>query len=182
MLDAVIAGEVQQSVTEGWLGQVAFFRRAAYVVDGRRVSLEDIEHGILRGNRGNPFLPGPHFPSADPRRAWSLPLDPRLHFALNCGGVSCPPIRAYTADQLDAQLDLAARNFIGGTVHVDPGGAVELSQLLQWYAADFGGRAGVLDFVIDYLPPADGRRAWLREQHGHVRLRYTPYDWSLNSL
>jgi hypothetical protein len=97
VLDAVIVGDVQQSVTEGRLGQLAFFRRAAYTVDGRRVSLEDIEHGILRANRGSPFLPGAHFHVADPRRAWSLPLDPRLHFALNCGGVSCPPLRPYTA-------------------------------------------------------------------------------------
>ena len=181
VLDAVIANSVQESVTEGRLGLLAFFRRAAYVVDGRRFSLDDIEHGILRANRGSPYLPGPHFAATDPRRAYVLPLDSRLHFALNCGGVSCPPIRAYTAEGLDAQLDLAARGFVDGTTAVDPAtGELRLSQLFSWYGGDFGGHTGVLDFVTGYLPD-DARRAALLV--GPPRsIRYDPYDWSLNSL
>ena len=52
VIDAVLAFDVQSSITEGFLGIVAFFRRAAYVVGGQRVALEDMEHGILRGNQG----------------------------------------------------------------------------------------------------------------------------------
>ncbi len=89
-LDAVITFGVERSVTEGRLGLLAFFRRAAYLVDDQRVSLEDIEHGILRANGGNPFVPGAHFTTQDPRRAWSLPVDPQVHFALNCGGRFLP--------------------------------------------------------------------------------------------
>lgn len=58
-IDAVIAFGVQSSVTEGRLGIVRFFRRAAYSVGGQRVSLDDMEHGILRANRGHPLVPGP---------------------------------------------------------------------------------------------------------------------------
>lgn len=181
VLDAVITFGVQDSVTEGRLGILAFFRRAAYVVGGRRVSLEDIEHGILRGNRGNPYVPGAHFASGDPRLAWALPLDPRLHFALNCGGRSCPPIRTYSADQLDAQLDLAARGFVDTTVEIRPEkNEVLLSRILQWYAKDFGGRDGVLNFLTTHLP-GDERRDFLIRADETLHFRYPAYDWGLNS-
>ena len=88
-MDAVIAFGVRDSVTEGRLGIARFFRRAAYVVGGQRVSLEDMEHGILRANRGNPFIPGRQFMRTDPRLAWAVaPFDPRIHFALEL----CQPL------------------------------------------------------------------------------------------
>ena len=181
VLDAVITFDVQRSVTEGRLGTLAFFRRAAYVVDGQRVSLEDIEHGILRGNRGNPYVPGAHFASDDPRLAWSLPLDPRLHFALNCGGRSCPPIRSYAPEKLDAQLELATRGFVATSVEIRPeANELWLSRILQWYGSDFGGREGVLDFLIRYLPDGE-RRDYLNGGRETLRLRYRAYNWELNS-
>ena len=179
-LDAVIAFRVQRSVTEGWLGILAFFRRAAYCVGGSRVSLDDIEHGILRANRGFPYFPGEHFPRGDPRRAWVLPLDPRLHFAINCASRSCPPIQTYSADRLDQQLDLASRAFVEAGVQTFPEeNQVVLSKIFDWYQADFGGWAGVLDFVLRRLP-ADGRRVFLQSACKEVRVRYARYDWRLN--
>jgi len=182
VLDAVISFGVQRSVTEGVLGTFSFFRRAAYLVDGRRVSLEDIEHGILRANRGNPFVPGAHFTSTDPRWAWRLPLDPRLHFALNCGGRSCPPIRTYMAEKLDQQLDLAARAFLDVSVEIRPEkNQLWLSRIMQWYSRDFGGREGILDFVVRYLPD-DERRAYVIDNRATIDLRHQKYDWRLNSF
>lgn len=181
VLDAVIQFGVRASVIEGWSGALAFFRRAAYQVGGQRLSLEGIEHGILRGNRGNPFLPGAHFPTTDPRLAWSLPLDPRIHFALNCGGRSCPPIRAYTPEGLEQELTLAARSFLAGTVEWRPARReLIVSQILRWYAADFGGRDGVLRFLRAYLPDDERRQALSADSD--LRLRYVPYDWGLNGI
>ena len=180
VLDAVIHFGVEESVIEGRLGILAFFRQAAYQVGRQRVSLEDIEHGILRSNRGNPYVPGRLFPATDPRLAWSLPLDPRIHFALNCGGRSCPPIRAYTPENLDQQLDIAARGFVDATVEVHPkGNEIVLSQIFRWFAADFGGHDGIIQFLIDYLPN-DKRRQWLLADSNHLRFNYSPYDWRLN--
>ena len=180
VLDAVITFGIQDSVTEGLLGTLSFFRRAAYIVDGQRVSLEDIEHGILRENSGHPYMPGAQFATADPRRAWSLPLDPRIHFALNCGGNSCPPIRAYDAEQLDTQLDLAARSFAAATVEAYPDlNEVHLSRILNWYARDFGTYEEMIDFLIAHLPD-DARRAYLVNNRGSYRVVYTWYDWRLN--
>ena len=181
VLDAVITFGVERSVTEGRLGVLAFFRRAAYLVDGQRVSLEDIEHGILRANRGNPFVPGAHFPTRDPRLAWSMPIDPRLHFALNCGGRSCPPIRSYSAEKLDRQLDLATSGFIDTSVEIHTEkNEITLSRIFQWYAGDFGGRDGIFDFLIRYLPE-DERRSFIIDSRSELRLAYDDYDWRLNS-
>ncbi len=182
VLDAVITFGVRQSVTEGRLGMLAFFRRAAYSVDGKRVSLEDIEHGILRANRGNPYVPGVHFSSGDRRLAWALPLDPRIHFALNCGGRSCPPIRSYSPQRLDEQLDIAARSFVDGTLEITEGREqVTVSKIMSWYERDFGGRDGMVDFLIRHLPE-DYRREYLETNRQNLRLEYRPYDWRLNTV
>jgi len=182
VIDAVITFGVQRSVIEGRLGLLAFFRRAAYLVDGRRVSLEDIEHGILRGNRGNPYVPGPHFASDDSRMAWSLPLDPRLHFALNCGGRSCPPIRSYHPEKLNAQLDLAARGFVNDSTEIQhERNQLLLSQIFRWYQADFGGRLGVAEFLVENLPD-DDRREFLIAGGDRHKFNYRSYDWGLNTI
>lgn len=180
VIDAVIAFDVQDSVTGGVLGPLAFFRRAAYTVAGRRVSLDDIEHGILRTNLGHPLLSGPHFPSDDPRMEWVLPLDPRVHFALNCAARSCPPIRSYAAGKLSTHLDLAAQSFVNTTVTIRQG-KIYLPELFHWYRGDFGGRQGVLHFLIQYLED-DRRPELLSMRNGELRFRYTPNDWSLNVL
>lgn len=182
IIDAVIAFGVQNSVAEGFLGTTTFFRRAAYIVGGGRVSADDIEHGILRANRGSPFIPGPQFSHDDPRRPWTVAqLDPRIHFALNCASRSCPPIGVYDAGRLDAQLDLAAANFVAHDVEVVPSeGLVRLSSIFRWFADDFGGQAGVVKLLLSYLPE-DEKRQWLAAQAGKVRLSYRAYDWGLNA-
>lgn len=182
VIDAVIAFDVQHSVREGRVGVLAFFRRAAYNVGGQRFSCDDIEHGILRANRGHPFIPGPQFSPSDPRCAWVISsLEARIHFALNCASRSCPPLGVYDAADLHAQLDLAARNFVAAEVTVDPArGEVRLSSIFRWYQGDFGGRQGVIAFLLQHLPDDENRR-WLATQGDSVQFVYQPYDWSLNA-
>jgi len=173
---------VQHSVTESRLGIMSFFRRAAYNVAGYRVSADDIEHGILRSNKGHPYLSGAHFAQEDARQEWVIsPLDVRIHFALNCASRSCPPIQTYSADQLEPQLELAAKNFVNNHVEIDPARhSMTTSAIFRWYQGDFGGRNGVLSFIADHLPE-DGRREWLADNQKNARLRYDPYDWGLNA-
>ncbi len=181
VIDQVIASGVRQSVTEGTLGIIKFFRQGAYNIGGYRFSLEDIEHGILRGNRGNPSIPGAHFASTDPRRAYMIDLlDARIHFTLNCASQSCPPIGIYAPERIQTQLDLAARNFINQEVRFNSAkDKLQTTMIHKWYASDFGGTSGVLDFLIKHLPD-DERRAWLTEKGGKAELEYSPYDWALN--
>ena len=76
-------------------------------------SLDAIEHGVLRLNARPPYRLRRLLAAGDPRRdAAPSRLDPRVHFALNCGAVSCPPIRAYEADGLDPELEATTRRYI----------------------------------------------------------------------
>jgi hypothetical protein len=181
VLDGVISFGIKQGVGEGWLGLMAFFRKAAYNIGGKRMSLNDIEHGILRRNAGHPLVPGAHFPSDDLRRAWMVQKpDPRIHFALNCASRSCPPIHIYSFEKLDDQLELATRSFLTASIKLNPAKQrILVSSIFKWYARDFGGRKGVVQFLLEHLP-FDGRRAWLFGHRDSIRLSYEPYDWSLN--
>lgn len=133
--------------------------RPVVSVFGRRLTLNDLEHKILR---------------VDYR-------EPRIHFALVCAAKGCPPLRseAYFADRLDAQLTDQARRFLADPVknRVAPGErAVYLSPLFKWYGADFEAASGsVLAALKPYWPAA---AAALVEDN--FKIRYTDYDWSLN--
>ncbi len=175
-IDSVVRGPP----INGLRSCLARFRRVRYLVNGLPFSLDDIEHGVLRANRGHPRVPGPHFAPGDPRRAHVLPdVDPRLHMALNCASRSCPPIAAYTATKLHDQLDLASAGFVnGGGARYDPERrTLHLSRIFKWYAGDFGGSLGVLTFVRRHADETL-TRALADDPSPHVR--WQPYDWSLN--
>ena len=181
-IDAVLQFNVKKSVTEGLFGVISFFRRAAYVIGGYRYSLEDIEHGILRSNRGVPFFPGKQFAADDPRLAFVVDaFDARIHFALNCASRSCPPIAYYTTEGINKQLNLAAANFIQGETILDKSGVmVRVSRIFKWYAKDFGGKTGMLELVRGFLPEDDMRRKLIENFGRNVMMKFVPYDWHLN--
>jgi hypothetical protein len=151
-----------------------FFRQPFVVVANRELTPDDVEHGILRRSQapwGLGYVPNP-LPSGFERGLRVDEVDPRIHFALNCGAASCPAIEAYTADGIDEQLDLATDAYLSSEVEYDAEADVAtVPRLCRWYRGDFGGPAGV--------------RAMLRE-HGIVPpdadpdLRYDEYDWRLS--
>ncbi len=189
----VIDGVIQYGLKTSVRDVAGFFVKAAYIIDGYRFSLDDIEHGILRANKGNPAIPGPQFGSKDPRLAFAMDtLDPRIHFTLVCGALSCPPIGFYRHEHIDAQLDLAAKNFVDSEAVIDlTAKTVQLSQIFQWYAPDFGGGlvnqigrgnfATVLQFIAPFVSIEAGRVA-LANQSADFKVSFKPYDWGLNLL
>ena len=139
------------------------WNRDAGRVGGRERSLGEIEHEILR------------------------PLgEPRIHGAIVCASVSCPPLRRkpFTAARLDAELDEQMRRWLASPakgLRVDRESAtLHLSRVFDWFAADFEADGGVLAFVSRYAPAPE--RAWLAARAGDVRIRPLPYDWTLNAL
>ncbi len=180
VIDAVIQFNVENSVTEGFAGILKFFRRSAYLIHKHRVSLEDIEHGILRGNSGNPYIPGPQFGEGDPRLGWVItPVDPRIHFAINCASRSCPAIGVYSPEAIDSQLNLAANNFIRQETHLDSDHQIiATSQILNWFKDDFGGKRGVIDFIYQYLPKDQDDMQF--NDPNKIKLKFRRYDWHLN--
>lgn len=190
IIDAIIHYQIEKTVQE----VKGFFARAAYIIDGQRFSADDIEHGILRANAGHIAIPGPQFGRHDKRRQFILPsLDPRLHFALVCGAQSCPPVGVYHPDRLEAQLHLAAHNFINSSeVTVDLSAyTVQLSRIFQWYAPDFGGvfinQVGlgkfnaVLRYIAHFVEDTSTQDALLNIPE-RFKVAFHPYNWGLNLM
>jgi hypothetical protein len=181
---AVVHGVIELGIKRSVREFRGFFKRVAYRIGGFEFSLSDMEHGILRSNSRAPGGIRRPFSSNDPRRSLCVdPLDPRIHFALVCGARSCPPIGFYKAENVEVQLDLAASFFINSDqVEVFPErGEVLISKIFKWYRGDFGrGKRALLDFIIHYMDEGEAR-GFLMDRGGAVRIRYKPYDWSLNT-
>ena len=178
----VIHGALALGVARSMEEVSDFFSRAAYRVGGLDFNLDVIEHGLLRDNRGHPSrVVLPQLSPFDPRRKLVIkPMDLRVHFALNCGAASCPPIRHYTPEQLDGQLDMAARSFVlGGGARVDAdSGRVVLSKIFRWYARDFGlRRASQVEAALQFVD--DPEEAARLRAAAEVGVEYADYDWTI---
>jgi hypothetical protein len=128
-------------------------------IDGRRLTLDQIEHDILRAEY----------------------KEPRVHFAINCASMGCPPLMdtPFTGLNLDAQLDHATRAFIN-----DPrryrleNGVLYVSRIFKWFSEDFDN-----DPVAFFRRYAEGDlKARLEAHSSDLRVAYLEYDWSLNKL
>jgi len=126
-------------------------------VNGMELSLDDIEHEILR----------PVF------------KDPRVHYAVNCASIGCPNLAtdAFTGANLDGLLDAGARAYInhprGVTVS---GGSVRVSSIYNWFKADFGGSdSGVLKHLRKYASPQLAKALAKKSA-----IDSHDYDWRLN--
>lgn len=143
--------ERQPDLYESPLRFLRFFRADVVTVGGKSLSLDEIEQGLLRGRRskyGLGYLP--RIPRWFERR-YAVDCDPRIHFACNCGAVSCPAIRAYDPESVDEQLDLAAESHLGGTVDYDAGSDVAwVPRVFLWYHGDFGGTSGIRVMLREY--------------------------------
>jgi hypothetical protein len=137
---------------------------------GGRLSLDDIEHSMLR-RRG-------------------VYDDPRVHFAVNCASVGCPMLReeAFVGERLDAQLEQQAQRFMADRTRNRWNGQrqrLELSKIFDWYGEDFRlGHRGIGSLKAfaarhaDLLADAPADRERIRS--AAVDVVFIDYDWSLN--
>jgi cellulose synthase/poly-beta-1,6-N-acetylglucosamine synthase-like glycosyltransferase len=149
---------VYHDVDEFWDGR-------RWTVAGRKVTLNEIEHEILRKKF----------------------KEPRIHFALNCASRSCPPLvsRLYRGDTLDVVLTQQARAFLADPDRNSFDAArrrAAISEIFRWYKEDFererGGKVPALQrFLARYAPTEKLARA-LRKSRW--RISYLRYDWRLN--
>lgn len=150
-----------------------FFAAPAVTVAGLRLSPNAIEHGILRRSAfalSLGYLRNPLAPRFERLHRVGR-LDPRIHFALNCGARSCPPLAVYDAEHLDSQLDAAARSYLSGeTAILDRGATIAVPRLLLWYLGDFGSRAGIVRLL---------RGFGVIEPSSTPRVTFGAYDWAL---
>ena len=131
----IIENKLKKSVRE----LPYFFTELKVNIGGYAFSLDDIEHGILRKNGMRNFRPAPQFSEEDIRFNFALKIfDHRIHFALNCGGLSCPPIVSYQAELIHEQLNWAEENFGHSEFLIDHGlKQITCSSIFVWYRNDF---------------------------------------------
>lgn len=179
VIHGVIALGVRDSVKE----VRNFFRGVYYQVGDYLFCPDDIEHGLLRGNRRPPHSLFRRFRDDDPRLPFRVKrVDPRIHFTLVCGSSSCPFIDVYSPENLEWELDTASRAFINSSAVVlnRSRRKISLSSIFKWYALDFGeDQAAVLRFLARYLDNAE-ERTYIEENAPGLKVTYQPYDWRLN--
>jgi hypothetical protein len=158
----------------------AFFEQPRLKVGGHAFSLDDVQHGLLRGNVAKHGRLRAPMSRDDPRLAFvPITFDERMHFALYAAARSSPPLRAFDSGNLDKQLEAATEAHLQRTVRVEQGGAVVVvPKVFDWYAKDFGGERGVLEFAMARLDDASVDAVDRRQ--GLVKLHYAEYDWALN--
>jgi hypothetical protein len=152
-----------------------FFRQRIHVVGGETYSLNEIEHGVIRGDEFNPDV---YFLDDETKAQifvqhgliWGdTPLDARIHFVLNCASSSCPelPLMPLSAETLDAALNAATTDFLlDETKGAGPQG---ISELFDFYYDDFFAEGGAEAFIARF-----------RSTTGVALEQRLPYDWSLN--
>lgn len=179
VIHAVISLQIKDSVKE----VRNFFTRAGYLLDRMFFNLDDIEHGVLRGNKKPPNSFFRVFSRDDPRNKYSLAhADPRIHFALVCASSSCPPIELYSEVNIDKELDIAGSSFIngGGLILEKNSMTVSLSRIFQWYGKDFGNNIpGILQRLARYIGN-EHDRDFILDHLEDLNVQFQKYDWRLN--
>ena len=123
-----------------------------FTLGGKEMSLDNIEQGILRPNYN----------------------DARIHAALNCASVSCPPLRpeAFTAAKLDKQLDEQMRFWLAdNSRNIVSANKLQLSKIFNWYGGDFEKEGSKISFIQRFTDVQIAEDA---------DISYLDYDWNLN--
>jgi hypothetical protein len=126
---------------------------------GKKVHLDHVEHEILR----------PTF------------KDPRLHFAVNCASLGCPPLHAdpFEGERLDTTLDELTRRNMADPAHTRlEGDDLYVSKVFDWFGEDWGEKEDKIAFVRKYSPPRQA--AEIDRLGSRLDLKYSHWDWTLN--
>jgi hypothetical protein len=156
----------------------AFFEQPRVRIAGFAYSLDDIEHGLLRGNVPKFGAKRPPMERGDPRLAHTpLAYDERMHFGLYSAGRSSPALRVFDAGRLDRDLEDATEQYLRREARVEQDGAiVVLPRQFHWYREDFGGEQGALGFALARLDDQSVDKVDARR--GKVKVRYSEFHWS----
>jgi hypothetical protein len=135
------------------------FRDPFFSLLGARMTLDSVEHEILRKK----------YP------------DPRIHYAVNCASIGCPMLReeAYVAVHLEKQLEEQTRRFLSDrSRNRVRGGRLEVSKIFDWFREDFEPLERYFAPYAQWLSDDSGQQKLVVD--GKARLSFLDYDWSLN--
>ena len=151
----------------------AFFGRKLIAIAGKKLSLDQIEHGILRRSKVKWSLGylNKLFPSAFEKQNRVKKIDYRIHFSLNCGARSCPPIAFYKPEELDKQLDVATKVYLQGECVYDSSkNSVAVPALMNWFRHDFGGKKKIKLLLKQLLIVPEDK---------NPTIQFKKYNWDL---
>ena len=147
-------------IDKSWFGSSKVWDEEVITVMGKKLTLNDIEHRIIRP-------------------IWK---DPRIHSAVNCASFSCPNIstEAYNGNVIDKQLNRSFSAWVNSPKGVIlKNNKIYLSQIFSWYGRDFGNETQMRDFISNYVNDKDIKEKLL---NGSNKLYFEKYDWNLNKV
>lgn len=151
-----------------------FFSHNQLRIFGETISLDKIEHGIIRRSQWKYGLGEIRtlFPPEFEKKLRLQVREPRVHFVLNCGAKSCPMTVILRPASLEDQLRTQTISFIKQTsVYKEEVNEVEITSLFSWFRGDFGGKRGIRKFLAFYeIIPDESKPG----------LVFADYDWTLD--
>lgn len=166
---------IQISLTENpslYKDKGNFFSKERIKIAGEILSFDDIEHGIIRKSKiklGLGYL-SKWFVSDWERDLRVKNLDWRIHFALNCGAKSCPPVAVYSSKNLDKEFDFMTKEYLKEqTTYDNETKTAKSVVLMSWFRGDFGGISGAKKILFNYKITPDKPK----------NLDFKSYDWTL---
>ncbi|MEQ9266032.1 MAG: DUF547 domain-containing protein [Balneolaceae bacterium] len=143
---------------KGGVGQDSIFIKKLIPVAGEHMSFDELEHGILRAKDGYDY-----------KDLAVDTVDYRIHFALNCGAKSCPPIAFYDFPKIDDQLEAATKLYLTLETELNEEEKVAtVTQLMEWFGEDFGGEENLPSVLTKYLD----------RDLSDYSIRYKEFDWT----
>lgn len=149
-----------------------FFSQPRVKIAEETLSFDDIEHGIIRSSTTKLSM---GYVKKIFRPEWERKLrvneiDWRIHFALNCGAKSCPPVAIYDANDLDEQLDFMTKTYLKEQTDYNPESKTAKTVVLfSWFRGDFGGLGDVKKILKSYgITPEEPEN-----------IEFKPYDWTM---
>ncbi|MFT5250780.1 MAG: hypothetical protein ACI93P_002523 [bacterium] len=159
---------------EQYKDRATFFKSEQFVIAGNKVSLDIIEHGFLRRSSIKWSLGALHklFPSKLDRKFRVEDVDYRIHFSLNCGAKSCPPVGMYDTKNLEKQLDASTSKYLKtNTSYNNEKNTLMVPSLMSWFRGDFGYKKGVIKIC---------RKFEIIPNTVKPDLSYKDYDWTID--
>ena len=159
---------------ERYQNRSQFFSEPRISLAGQSLSFDDIEHGILRHSKlklSLGFIENP-FPGDLEEMMRVDRVDWRIHFALNCGAASCPPLEVYAEESLYERLNDRAYQYLKHSTRFLPKkDKVQVTSLMSWFRGDFGNLTGIKELLKSYS---------LVPQAADPAIEFLPYDWTLD--
>lgn len=152
----------------------SFFKKDQIRIAGEQISFAKIEHGIIRKSQWEYGLGKIRkwFPDRFERKLRVDKRDYRIHFALNCGAIDCPPVAIYDWERLNEQFDKGTKRYLARTTDYNTEKKeVAVTSLFSWFRGDFGGKHGIKKILKqrELIPTTKG-----------IDITYKNYDWTLD--